>query len=283
MVNVTLSVSMMLSLSCRSSIDEGPRTPSSSSPSPYRPHTSSPLLESFSPSPSTSAAAKLQSRRLAQYKSITTPTTRRVSSAYHSRSKHPGLTDQPNFGVRHSRSVAASPGDVENNLRDRLRQRCAHRAQRAHTKRVQRDRRRNGLSSSDGEEMDVESDDDEENEVELGLNDELFHRIIDSAKHKHRYSYRLSFQNDVGSSIDPDMDDVAEWERNLQDGSLCREEPDLPLSEFDEEEIAERAAEAEEAELWADFNDSDTVFGLSDINEVDLKPHAILDEDVDMA
>ncbi|KAF8500191.1 hypothetical protein F5888DRAFT_1632980 [Russula emetica] len=142
------------------------------------------------------------------------------------------------------------------------------------------------------------------NEVELGLNDELFHRIIDSAKHKHRYSYRLSFQNDVGSSIDPDMDDVAEWERNLQgavtcyrlisrdgslqtyvseDGSLCREEPDLPLSEFDEEEIAERAAEAEEAELWADFNDSDTVFGLSDINEVDLKPHAILDEDVDMA
>jgi hypothetical protein len=100
------------------------------------------------------------------------------------------------------------------------------------------------------------------------------------------------------------MDDVAEWERNLQGavtcyrlisrdgslqtyvseyGSLCREEPDLPLSEFDEEEIAERAAEAEEAELWADFDDSDTVFGFSDINEVDLTPHAILDEDVDMA
>jgi hypothetical protein len=29
------------------------------------------------------------------------------------------------------------------------------------------------MSSSDGEEMDVENDDDEENEVELGLNDEV--------------------------------------------------------------------------------------------------------------
>jgi hypothetical protein len=130
---------------------------------------------------------------------------------------------------------------------------------------------------------------------------QLFRRIIDSAKHKQRYSYRLSFQNDVGSSIDPDMEDVAEWERNLQgavtcyrlmsrdgsstkyiseDGPLGREEPDLPRSEFDEEEIAERAAEAEEAELWVDFEDSDTVFGFSDLNYVDLIPQ---DEDFDMA
>lgn len=160
-------------LSRRSSFDfgEGPRTPSSSSP--YRPHTSSPLSESFSPSPSTSAAAKLQSRRLAQYKSITTPTTRRVSSAYrYSRSKHPAASDEPIIGVRPFSSAAASTGDVENNLRDRLRQRCAHRAQRAHTKRVERERRRHVLSSSDGEEMDVESDD-EENEEEFGLNDEV--------------------------------------------------------------------------------------------------------------
>jgi hypothetical protein len=163
-----------MTLSCRSSFDfdEGPRTPSSSSP--YRPHTSSPLSESFSPSPSTSAAAKLQSRRLAQYKSITTPTTRRVSSAYrHSRSKPPAATDEPNFGVRPFCLAAASTtGDVENNLRDRLRQRCAHRAQRAHTKRVERERRRNVLSSSDGEDMNMDSDD-EEKEEEFGLNDEV--------------------------------------------------------------------------------------------------------------
>jgi len=164
-----------MTLSFRSSFDfdEGPRTPSSSSL--YRPHTSSPLSESFSPSPSTSAAAKLQSRRLAQYKSITTPTTRRrVSSAYHSRSKHPAVTDEPNFGVRLSYSAAASPGDVENNLRDRLRQRCAHQAQQARTKRVERQRIRHGLSSSDGEEMSVESDEEEnEEEQQLELNDEV--------------------------------------------------------------------------------------------------------------
>lgn len=45
---------------------------------------------------------------------------------------------------------------------------------------------------------------------------QLFRRIIDSAKQKRQYSYRLSFQNDFGSSIDPDMEDVVEWERNLQ-------------------------------------------------------------------
>ena len=55
-------------------------------------------------------------------------------------------------------------------LRDRLRKRCAHRAQQVHTKRVERDRRRNGLSS-DGEDM-VESDE-EENDEEVVLNDEV--------------------------------------------------------------------------------------------------------------
>jgi hypothetical protein len=96
------------------------------------------------------------------------------------------VIDGPNFGVRQSPSVAAasSPGDVENNnntrdilLRDRLRQRCcAHRAQQAHAKRVERERRRrrNALSSSDGEDMDMESDDEEEDDEDLGLiNDEV--------------------------------------------------------------------------------------------------------------
>ncbi len=86
------------------------------------------------------------------------------------------MIDESNFGVRLFCSVAASPDDVVNNphdalLRDRLRKRCAHRAQQAHTKRVGRERRRNGLSSSDGEEMSVESDEDE-NEEEM-LNDEV--------------------------------------------------------------------------------------------------------------
>ena len=45
---------------------------------------------------------------------------------------------------------------------------------------------------------------------------QLFRRIIASASQKHRYSYRLSFQNEVGSSIDPDLEDIAAWERSLQ-------------------------------------------------------------------
>ena len=56
-------------------------------------------------------------------------------------------------------------------LRHRLRKRCAHRAQQVHTKRVERDRRRNGLSS-DGEDMSMESDE-EENDEEVVLNDEV--------------------------------------------------------------------------------------------------------------
>ncbi|KAH9983173.1 hypothetical protein BJV74DRAFT_51280 [Russula compacta] len=257
-----------------------PRTPSSSSP--YRPHTSSPLYESFSPSPSTSAAAKLQSRRLAQYKSSTTPT-RRVSSAYHSCPKH-AAANEPHFGASLFSSVA-SLGDAGNPrnklLRDRLRQRCARQAQQERTKRVERERRRNGLSS-DGDDMSMESD--EENDEELVLNDELFRRIIASASHKQQYSYRLSFQHEVGSSIDPDMEDVAEWERILQEGGTHPgDEPDLPPSEFDEDYIVELATQAEEAELWADFDDADTIFSFSDINDIDVTVRATLDDDVRMA
>jgi hypothetical protein len=97
------------------------------------------------------------------------------------------------------------------------------------------------------------------------------------------------------------MEDVTEWERNLQGAVTCcrliyRDRSlttyvseggplsrDLPPSEFDEDEIAERAAEAEEAALWADFDDSNTVFRFSDTDDVDLKTYAIPDEDIDMA
>ena len=158
---------------------QGPRTPSSSSP--YRPHTSSPLSEpSFSPSPSTSAAAKLQSRRLAQYKSTATNTpTRRVSSAYRSRPEHAtgataaATSDEPFFAVRLF-SGGEVPREVENPrsafLRDRLRQRCVHRAQQARTQRVERERRRNAMSS-DGEDLSMESDDEDDQEVVI--NDEV--------------------------------------------------------------------------------------------------------------
>lgn len=52
----------------------------------------------------------------------------------------------------------------------------------------------------------------------------LFRRIIASASQKNRYSYRLSFQNEVGSSIDPDMEDIAAWEHSLR-GTTTRSHP----------------------------------------------------------
>ena len=70
---------------------------------------------------------------------------------------------------------------------------------------------------------------------------------------------------------------------SLEDGLFRPDEPDLPPSEFDDEEIAELAAQAEEDELWAELDSAHTTFGFSDINDIDVKPRATLDEDVDMA
>jgi hypothetical protein len=153
------------------SLNQNPCTPTSSSS--YRPHTSSPLSEPFSPSPSPSAAAKLQSRRVAQYKSIGTPT-HRASAAYYSRPSHPSV-DKLNFGVRLFSSTAVS-GESSNPrdslLRDRLKERCARRAQQARTKRVETERRKSALSS-DCEDVDMDSD--EENDENTALNDEVCH------------------------------------------------------------------------------------------------------------
>jgi len=127
-------------------------------------------------------------------------------------------------------------------------------------------------------------DSDEENDEDTPFNDELFRRIIASASQKHRYSYRLSFQNEVGSSIDPDLEDIVAWERSLQDGdSPVVYESDLTHSEFDEEEIAERAAQAEEAELWADLEleaGTHDVFSFTEILETGTQANR--DGDVDM-
>jgi hypothetical protein len=83
--------------------------------------------------------------------------------------------DKLSFGLSLFPSTTAS-GDSENPrdvvLRGRLRERCARRAQQARTKRVEMERRKNALSS-DGEDVDMDSD--EENDEETVLNDEVCH------------------------------------------------------------------------------------------------------------
>jgi len=79
------------------------------------------------------------------------------------------------------------------------------------------------------------------------------------------------------------MEDIAGWERSLQDeDSPVVYESDFPRSEFDEEEIAERAAEAEEAELWADL-ELELEAGAHDVFSLgDPRTQVNRDEDVDM-
>ena len=113
----------------------------------------------------------------------TTPT-RRVSSAYRSRQGHAigsgtAAPDESSFAVRLFSLVGDSaPAETENPrsalLRDRLRQRCAHRAQQARAKRVERERRRNALSS-EGEDLSMESDEEDEDVV---INDEVCFALL---------------------------------------------------------------------------------------------------------
>lgn len=37
-----------------------------------------------------------------------------------------------------------------------------------------------------------------------------------SARNKQQHSFRLSYQLEVGSSVDPDMEDISRWEHELQ-------------------------------------------------------------------
>lgn len=70
---------------------------------------------------------------------------------------------------------------------------------------------------------------------------------------------------------------------SLDDVPSPLDEPDLPSSEFDEDEIVELAAQAEEDELWAELDDAHTILGFSDINDIDNRSQATPDDDVDMA
>ena len=89
-----------------------------------------------------------------------------------------------------------------------------------------------GFDFDDDAEMEENEDQDPEDDV---LNDEvcttlafpspssdmltppqLFRRIMTSARHKQQHNFRLSYQLEVGSSVDPDMEDVSRWEHELQ-------------------------------------------------------------------
>ena len=116
-----------------------------------------------------------------------------------------------------------------------------------------------------------------------------------STQHKREHAYRVSYQHEVGSSFDPDMEDPVEWERDLQreflvfSPLLCvhyfsfsdfhnpvaaAETTPLPLlrdplppSDFDDEEVSELAALAEDDAYWDALDADDLEF----IDSVDSK------------
>ncbi|KDQ60368.1 hypothetical protein JAAARDRAFT_56273 [Jaapia argillacea MUCL 33604] len=242
-----------------------PTTPSSRSkrhsfglglPENHQPYHSSPLASS----PSSSPIPAAQARRRSQYKSQTTP----ASSSARRRSS---LKPLPHLFALNVDPRQGSPSVVEEPpqkalLRERFKARCFERAKKAREKAV-KGKRWNELSSDGLDDMDCEMDDDEE--CEEALNDELFGRIMASVNRKSQYSYRVSYADEVGSSIDPDMEDIGQWEQELRGPpikALATLSVETTPADLEEEELAAYAEEAafyEDLEAYADdfFDDTD--------------------------
>ncbi|KAJ8516714.1 hypothetical protein ONZ45_g6007 [Pleurotus djamor] len=107
-------------------------------------------------------------------------------------------------------------------------------------------------------------DDDDEEDDEAIMEDELFRRIMNHANRKSVHAYRLSYAEDVGSSFDPDMEDVEAWERELREA-----EENIP-DDMTDEEIA---AYAEEQAALADLQ------GLDIDAFLDMEPFEGMDID----
>ncbi|PBK83134.1 hypothetical protein ARMGADRAFT_1170669 [Armillaria gallica] len=100
---------------------------------------------------------------------------------------------------------------------------------------------------------DAMDDDKEEAEDEV-VKDEFYHRIVEHANCRTQYAYKLSYANEVGSSLDPDMEDPGVWEDELHEPeaqSLPRWEELTP----EEREIAELQAYADECSRQAALAD----------------------------
>ncbi|KAH9477567.1 hypothetical protein JR316_0009789 [Psilocybe cubensis] len=175
-----------------------PETPSTRNPLQYRPLNSSPLIESPE-SPKSSPAAAAQARRKSQFKSLgpTTP--------LFSRTRGPS---------RRSASSSAVDSDPQRTfLRDRLQARCLERATKARERAVSKTRQFGFGPSSDDQAMD-DGDDGEEDDDDI-MQDELFRRIVANANRREKHSYRLSYAQEVGSSFDPELEDISSWEAEL--------------------------------------------------------------------
>ncbi|KAH7878201.1 uncharacterized protein C8R40DRAFT_1222017 [Lentinula edodes] len=246
----------------------------------HKPLNSSPLAHDQS-SPFSSPVADAQARRQSQYKS-------RVSSG--PQRSRPIFA--PNTGSRTIGSPNTTGADSQKAmLRDRFKQRCLKRAERARAKAHASKRK----SSPNSDVFNVAMDDDmEESDGDL-MQDELYQRIMINQSHKQRHAYLRSYYSEVGSSFDPDMEDAAEWEHELHGMfsllilftilDVISVEPEPTQSSFqpvnqdmqemvemtpEELEQAELEAYAEECERQAAFADFEDIPYEELFNDEDL-------------
>ncbi|KAG9005306.1 hypothetical protein FRB93_009860 [Tulasnella sp. JGI-2019a] len=154
-------------------------------------------------------------------------------------------------------------------LRDRMKVKCAARIEQDRTK-SQKKKKTKGLfdqSSSDGGELDMMDDDDER---EDSMDDPLFLRFMaaDIRREKHREEY--NFQRLVGSSFDPEREDVAEWENHLRAGGPISPAPHVVDDYEDEEEQDEKYLR----EQYEEYLEQEEALGApaSSSMEVDIEP-----------
>ncbi|KAL7284131.1 hypothetical protein ACG7TL_001412 [Trametes sanguinea] len=253
-----------------------------------------PLRSSPLASPGSSPAASASARRRTQYKSnpFNSSAPQRVRESEAQRRRASGTYGYPKGEASSSSAVPTEEAPRKAFLRERLKARCIERAVKKRERALAKGSRHlSSEGSSDGVDEMMDEDDEDEDSM---LNDEvcgafpsmigetvadylvtmqLFHRIVESAKHKQRHAYRLSYAYDVGSSFDPAIDDVQDWEEALHaptaNGFVT---PD----DLSDEELEAYAAEAE---LSLDDLPADEIFSFSDLEDEQSMDQ---DQDVDM-
>ncbi|KAF8157132.1 hypothetical protein B0H34DRAFT_712333 [Crassisporium funariophilum] len=184
-----------------------PSTPAASRhPLQYRPLNSSPLADSPGKS---SPVAAAQARRRSQYKALApvTPVPLRSFSSSSRQCSGRLFSNGKNVSTN---AASENPDPQKVFLRDRFKARCFERAAKARERAI-RGKRYVGEPSSD--DFDMEGDE-EEGDEDI-MQDELFRRIMANANRKEHHSYRVSYAQDVGSSFDPDFEDINTWEQEL--------------------------------------------------------------------
>ncbi|KAK0224982.1 hypothetical protein EDD85DRAFT_958713 [Armillaria nabsnona] len=121
-------------------------------------------------------------------------------------------------------------------------------------------------------------DDKEETEDEV-LKDEFFQRIVEHANRRTQHAYKLSYVNEVGSSLGPDMEDLGAWESELHGTNRSQSSPRRGEPTAEEREMAELQAYADEFErqaALADFEDipeafwDDSDFDEDEVDAMDI-------------